>query len=637
MPTFDLPAFAAPWVAIPVAGALGVLAWWLGAPIAGRLGRHYPAEGLALRSLIGLTVLATLAWLLGAFGQLGWWQLLAGALAVGRGLGRWLGGTSGSARSTGGPQERCGQHPPRWILAVALITLGLVMLATLHPPSHFDSGMYHLPLVRHYAGGSITPLESVRMPVFAVLLHTLAAVPYQLGGETAAQLTHLLTLGITFCLLVGAGERLGSRLMGWWMAALYVGQPVVLANGMQMLTDCAWPAFAAGATVLALRAWNADPARTRPLPCLLWSGVLAGAAGACKYNGLVAVLPGGVVAAGLLLKDIGLGGRAFGALLAGALLGAGPWLGFNLWHAGDPVFPFLGHWLPSPYWNAADVGGAIRALDQVGPGKGAMDLLLLPWRAVADPGAFHSGTPLSPLLVWLGMPFAAVAAVRHPAGRILAVTFGLALLGWFLSGQVLRYMTGPVLGMAVLVPMGVARFPGLALRLGFGGAKGAHLPWLMPALLLMVPMLQASHRLWDRGAPPTTTDARDAALQAGLPTLETHWRLAMEDPGARVIALFDENARYGASAQRSMEHLGDWFGPYRYRQFLTSSGRSLRDPESLAKAMDRLDLDYLYLSLTGVGRARKGFLIPDELDEHPRWDLVARDPAGILWRFSPGQ
>jgi hypothetical protein len=607
-----VPAHAPAPIALAVAAGTVALNLWVGRGFTRRVHGLTGTEATAASLLIGGAVLATTALVLGAFRALTPVPFVTTAILLGA-IGAW----SLRNRRTALEPATAPRDPAvtrfHWWTAIAFLPL---LIAAFEPPRFVDACNYHLPLIDHYARrGALELAPDQQLPTFGIAFHLLATIPYRLGGETAVQLLHLAFFTIAGLVLLGAGERSARPRIGMLAAALWWGQPAFASNATQALVDCVWPAFAAMAIALGMH----DPGQGIRLRFAL-AGLLAGTAAASKYTGAVASLP--LLALALNAAWQRRSTAPVLALLLGLLVGGGPVFLWNLVATGDPLFPYLLHVFPNPFWNAADLALQRETWRQHGAGHGPLDVLMLPWRLVVEPQHFLTTAPQSPLMWWLLLPLAVPTALRSRGGLLLAITIVLAGAVWFTQSQQVRFMSGVVLALAWLTAAGA---PSWLLHRN-------RLQWIAYASLAAVPVLGLV-RLSRNGLPPLSSAARDAKVLAQNPSIEPLWSLADSDPDARVFALFAQDLRHPACAGRPLALIGDWFGPGRFRDVWDSQrGRLLPSLD----ALDAHRIDHLYLrAVAGLAVDPSAELAVATAASASRLRCLHADHHGVLFRLLP--
>ncbi|MCA9134664.1 MAG: hypothetical protein KDA45_15960, partial [Planctomycetales bacterium] len=375
------------------AGSWLAIAWWIGLPLVQRALRRTAAgriERYTLAVLVGLAILSTATLLVGLGGGLGQrWPLLAAlALLVGLSYAARRGsrgqsaaelepaaadaaqadalrdkghvGKPARAGNAGQPHVQPANMPSMWL--ARLLPIGVVGLAVLYllgsllPPWEFDVVEYHLQAPKEFyqAGQIAFSAHNIyaNMPL-AAEMHSLAAMVLVGGtegwwwggliGKTIIGVHALLAA----LLLAGFMARQYGNWSGWAAAGLLLAAPGSAHVALAGLIDMVLAAYLLGGLVSLsllwplLRSETQGPATTG----ILLVSILAGAAAACKYTGLLfAVLP--------LLLAVGLGlmwsgaGRQFATILRsltamflGLCLTCLPWYAKNWFLSGNPFFP----------------------------------------------------------------------------------------------------------------------------------------------------------------------------------------------------------------------------------------------------------------------------------------------------------
>lgn len=360
-------------------------------------------EHISLSTLIGLSFLSTATLLVGLLGllQAHWLAIAVLALcglsyALQKILGRRLGGRGEPPHFDDhllDPSKFQTTHSgqvTRWIWRMVQVsTIGLAvayLLSAMMPPFEFDVVEYHLqgPKEFYQTGqvGFVPHNVYLNMPL-GTEMHSLAAMVL-IGRQDAwwyGALVGKLIIGsyslLGSCLAAGFVARHYGNIAGWVTAALILSAPGNLHVAGCGLVDSALGAtIAAAVIVLSLLLkqagaekslasdLNARHPPSQPLPpiangrvaalALAFSvSLLAGAAGACKYTGLVFVwFPSAMVLCWCHARRpiIGLRYPLFQialVLVVGFAITAGPWFVKNLVNIGNPVFPLADRWFGS--------------------------------------------------------------------------------------------------------------------------------------------------------------------------------------------------------------------------------------------------------------------------------------------------
>jgi hypothetical protein len=353
----------------------------------------------ALAALVGLALLSSVTLAIGLMGALhGRWPLLLGVTILVGLVWAWY--LRGGARSelssipSAGSAARSDRLAssslatdidPSWGLfdqglcvatRVFSVLAGLaILLGAWVPASEFDVLEYHLQAPKEfYQAGAIRFLPHniyANMPL-ATEMHSLAmmvlvgAEDTWLGGLAGKSLSASITLVGALYLGCFIAWRYGSW-AGWTAAGLWLAMPGMAQVATQGLIDGSLAVYVL-TTVLVLLEVFSQPVTPR-LPetaidasydrwarsseartGMLVIGLLAGAAAATKYPGLLfAVVPAAAWAGGVVLQSR-LGRRLDGlrlllCFLLGLLVTCGTWYLKNLWQTGNPFYPLAANFL----------------------------------------------------------------------------------------------------------------------------------------------------------------------------------------------------------------------------------------------------------------------------------------------------
>jgi hypothetical protein len=233
----------------------------------------------------------------------------------------------------------------KWMIACLVLAATLNLAGALAPPFEYDELEYHLGALADYQrAGHIVFLPHnfySNMPQLTEMLYLLARTT---TSDIAAKLVHW-SFGVLGALAVyGLAQRLWSKAVGLTAAVLFYCVPFVQDLGQTARIDLATAYFttlAFGALVLWMEDEKGD---------FVWlSALCAGAAAATKWPAIPIVL----LPAALMVVF-----RRRSFLLAGAfcllaVMMVAPWLVKNWLLAGNPVYPFLNTWFPSPHWSTS--------------------------------------------------------------------------------------------------------------------------------------------------------------------------------------------------------------------------------------------------------------------------------------------
>jgi 4-amino-4-deoxy-L-arabinose transferase-like glycosyltransferase len=595
--------------------ALTTAAWAIGTPLTTRLPTASRLEQHSVAAILGLALLAHLAFFLGLVGWLSPLPfLLATALFSSlfwvrkRTRSQEPGGSpppgsssqapaipfagepdpARSEAQAGAPHPEVHKAPAgsRRRRAAGLLTTALIIVSVspffvlaLYPPTAFDATTYHLPTARAFAETASLPfLPTLRAPVFPPLSELLSAIALLFAGDVATHLVQLLAAALTAALLAAWGRSAGSPAAGVLAAALFLGNPIVAHLAAIAYVEMLLTLFVAAA-LFAVDRWRA----TVHPGWLAAAGFFAGSAAAVKYLGLFFVAWIGVET----LLRAGRGRRLRAAALYGALALATllPAYARITLHTGNPVFPFAAGVFGASAWSAPGVA------DGSALSRGAADaallrryarLPLLPWDLVVERQRTNRQPPLSPLYL-LALPALAWGLVRRPRVRRLLLPAAAYAAVFPLLPPDARYLV-PALP---LVSLGAAEAL-LPLLERAAPRRRAALAAALAVLCFLPGWLYAGWRVARQGAPPLTAAARERYLARALPAysaLRVLDRRYGDD--YTVYALHAENSTYYARGR----FLGDWVGSAAFGDVLPLVG----DPAALHARLRAMGADHLLL------------------------------------------
>jgi len=500
-------------------------------------------------------------------------------------------------------------------LLVALVLGAPVLLQPLYPPVDWDATSYHLAAAKLYLKAhALVVATYLRYPVFPQLQEMLFTLALGIVDDVAAHLVSFsLWLGCA-AIVFALGRRLGDRTLALLATALWIGGPTGMTSGSIGYVDIGL-AFFVG---LAILAWVGFVQEGRMRWAVL-SGALAGCAAATKYSGLY-------FAGALALAVLGYAGRgkrvrAATIFLIMAAIPASPWYLRNAILSGDPLFPFLGHWLPNRYWNADDLYRQVWNLHSNGAGRSAWDALRLWDRLAFNQGLFVGPERLFSPALWIPLPVLLIALWRRPIERgLLILTAGYFVI-WFSFAQGGRYLLPAVLVLCLavgrLLSMGLGaisrRIPGPV------ASQAPALAWILAALLALPTPWYARDRTAARGWPPVRATDRASFLEVWCPSYPAYeWLNRSRGAGYRVFGWRDERMAYFADG----EFLGDWFGPARFLRIETA----MPDGAAVYRELRAMGVDY-FLVPYALGPVR----LPTEPSFLERARLVFADPGARVF------
>jgi hypothetical protein len=356
-------------------------------------------------------------------------------------------------RGTLRPRPRSWPHWQQALLALVALYVLAAVVVTCAPISSADALYYHATAPELYEQRHRiveTPWSWHTYQPFATELLVLDGFLLwdSVQGAFAPLLLGLASAGV----VAVVADRLAGRAIALLATAAYLAQPFAL----WLLTSTFVEPVGAFAVALAVAnlVWFA---RTRRDGALVLAGLFVGALAGVKYvaAGAAAVV---TVFTALSVGRAATLRRALAFALP-ALAIALPWYVKNAVLTGDPAYPLLRGW-PNDEARAA----AQDSFDNYGYGHSPLDLVLLPFRLLADAEPFDRAEFVSPLFL-LFAP-AAVLAARGRRWIALALA-GVAayLVVWFLGVQDSRYLLLAMPVLAVLAALGIAE---LVARGGLG-------------------------------------------------------------------------------------------------------------------------------------------------------------------------
>lgn len=430
-----------------VNGIADVLTWLglvlvataLGSRLTRTLAYHSLLERLLFSAGLGLVLVSLLTLALSLVGLLYgivfWGLLLGGGLALLPEIRRlWA---ALRQRPEAPPLDRWS----RFLLAFVLLSLLLVFLLALAPPTEWDALTYHLVGPARY-------LEAHRLthefdnyylffPAFSEMLFTTALV---LKGDVVAHLVHFGYLVLILGALVAFADRYWNRRTGLLAAALFAAIPTALQIAAWAYVDLVLT-FYGFAAFYALFQWLQEqppersgmPNRASATGWLVLAGVFSGAAASIKYTGWSCLL-----SLGALLFWAGLRRRISArqmmigiSIVTGlSLVLASPWYIKNLLVTGNPIYPLI--W-GGKGWNEIST----RWLLTLGEKKTILDLLLIPWTLIVlgKQGTVAYDATFSPLHLGLFPLWLFVRRRARGVGELLLIA-AVGYLAWIASAGI---------------------------------------------------------------------------------------------------------------------------------------------------------------------------------------------------------
>ena len=291
--------------------------------------------------------------------------------AIPRRLARWLGGLS--------IFDFC-------ILETIWLVLAMTFVGACAGEYHSDAIRVHFPYIHQVVWEhGISHQYACWHRLQPMAMQTSCAMLSSLGGDVAAKWYCWLVLpSLTLLVVEEVRRRSGSDRLGLLAGAALLGCPLMadLATSIYVINVMAL--LCTAGFILLFRSLQPPCTRGIVLSTLIMASMMQ-----IKYTGLVfCAVWGAVLAIGLfaqctwraaLIRTI-----AAGALLAAA---ASPWFIYVYAGTGNPFYPYLHSWFPSPYW--ADGFTVQQVFEEVFNLKpGVLGVVSFPWDATFETNLF---------------------------------------------------------------------------------------------------------------------------------------------------------------------------------------------------------------------------------------------------------
>jgi hypothetical protein len=475
---------------------------------------------------LGLGVVITLLFVLALSGSLAERPLLiAGSTLLLAATGvLWL---KSRARPANQESLRPGARSFYWLLMLGIL-VAYSVFAALGAPLEWDELSYHLPYARDYAEqGGLVVSEYLRFPLHSHNFHLLYSAALIFSSEAATHLLNAMSgLLVAVGIVIFCREYLDA-VTGVVAAMIYLALTATYFNTAYVDLGMGLFVFSA---FIALAAWQKSAENSY----LYLAAFLLAIAAGTKYQGLAQLGPFLLA----LLAATRSPRHFLGVAMVLFLFGSW-WYLRNLVISGDPVHPmggpYFGFWL----WNEADLN------DQLG-----------------DVGRYRDHLPLV-LVPALGSVFLLKSmGARYRTVVILGLA-GLAL--WYLTSRYERYLVPTLPFLAILsahVSWRLVRK--LAPRVAEYCSRQTWWPGLSLALLALAAVIDLAGK-W-----PETCFTQSCVDKVHSSEILSY-RLSHRYPG------FDSLKLYQLGLENEIYYLGkpvigDWFGPYRYRDVLSLGG-----------------------------------------------------------------
>ncbi len=326
-------------------------------------------------------------------------------------------------------------------------------LAANAPELFFDALVYHLGVPEQWiVRGGIQPLPNVFFSNLVMSMEMLYTGALMLGDEKLCRLLNVSMAVMTSLTVFAIGRRWFDRRTGFWASGIFLTTPLIIFNASISGADIASGFYATVAVMVALNQTLTDEDQISS-PWLV--GILTGAALSCKYTSAFVLLPTWLIYfVAKRMQQSPIRNEIYTAIkmISGTMLVLAPWLIKNLIITGNPVYPFLYHFLPT---RALDIG-KINELMAIGWKEFGLhswiQIIRLPWDLT-----FYTptmGTYIGTVLLFLlpGYLFLGIfIKQRNIITKSLFIIVTLTLLLWVSQTRLVRFA---ISGIPLLVILG---------------------------------------------------------------------------------------------------------------------------------------------------------------------------------------
>jgi hypothetical protein len=375
-------------------------------------------------------------------------------------------------------------------LLLALLFVGITLVAAAAPETSYDALSWHLPTARFFLQqGRFAYMELYRsnVPHYGTIFYALglAIRRNNLNGEATARMFHFLLYPGMLLAAAALAARLTKQdgdedkqpnLLPQSLAALWIASsPLVMHRATTCYPDLGASLWGVQA-VLAFLQFHATRRRAWVVLCGLFAGLAAGS----KFVGFYWIVIGGLLVTLSALADTSEEHNrrnawrliATFAIVSGAV--CAPWMIRNWIYTGDPVLPMLQRVLPHPRMDLREVTNLLTDADNRERIPASLkNFLALPWRLTMEGDRWQGA--IGPVFLWLA-PLWILGGLRKNNGAWWWISAVLLLFSclWLRGPQWSRYY-----------------LPALPLLAGLGAAAVCHprLPRWSRAVLVAVGMI----------------------------------------------------------------------------------------------------------------------------------------------------
>jgi hypothetical protein len=417
-------------------------------------------------------------------------------------------------------------------VVVAALALMTAAVAAVLPAVWWDPVAYHLPLLfAALSHGTLSFDPNVAQSAFPWLAESASLPAYALAGSAGSALCTLgCGIALAWVAALTANELqpgcgaccfaliTGSALWLWIAPSSYIDVPVAM-----------W-------AVAALCAPALLPLGLAPAAAGVICGALAGACASAKYLGLV-LAPFSLFM--VLLPHGDRVRRAGGYALAFVALAA-PWYVRTWVLTGDPLYPFLSAAAATGQSVGAILAHGAAVTGVCGGAASLHDLLLLPYRLLAEPRAY-CGDPGYALRLGAAL-FAAAPLLSRRSRPYFFLSLAL-LVAWFATGRQLRFLMAGISIYAVVVSVGASAMSSAARPLA-QAVLAALIAFVVATQWAPGLIADASNSLVPGFAYITGTESGDAYLSRRLESYDAALWLRANERAAKIYALDDVRDYY---------------------------------------------------------------------------------------------
>jgi hypothetical protein len=276
-----------------------------------------------------------------------------------------------------------------FLLEIIWLILAITFIGASAVETFSDAARVHLPYVHQVINDQgISHQYACMYRLELMAAQTCFAMCGALGSDVAAKWFLWLALG-TIAMLIAeeAYFRSNSLRTGLFAGALSLGCPILNVLSTTLYIDLFITMLCTGGLIALFRAL-----RPASMSGILLSAFIMSAAVQTKYTGLIFAMIWGFVLSGGLLAQCPWRTALRRSLTAGLvlLIAGSPWYIYVYHGTGNPFYPFLNKWFPSPYWtndiSLQRIFSAIFKMD-----KGIMGVATFPWSATYQTGRFLEG------------------------------------------------------------------------------------------------------------------------------------------------------------------------------------------------------------------------------------------------------